>query len=322
MAEVKISDLTAAVSVAGADLIPVVQGGVTKKATASLAPVSTPQQTALDLKANLASPTFTGTVTLPSGQALVAPALGTPVSGVATNLTGTASGLTAGTASAVAVGGITGLGSNVATALAVAVGSAGGPVVLNGAGGTPSSLTGTNISGTAASLTAGKATNAAGGSGGTVLYQSAADTTAFLANGTAGYRLKAGGGTAAPSWAAIIRTVTANFYNNGSVLTTGKAIGYFTFPHAGTITGWSISADAGTATLDVWKIAAGTAVPTVSNKITSSGVALASGTSIRSTTVTDFGANTAVTLGDIIAVNLTTVATATQLTFELEITLT
>ena len=47
----------------------------------------------LALKANLASPTFTGTVVLPSGQALTSPvlttpALGTPASGVATNLTG------------------------------------------------------------------------------------------------------------------------------------------------------------------------------------------------------------------------------------------
>lgn len=45
-------------------------------------------------------------------------ALGTPASGVATNLTGTATGLTAGTASAVAVGGITGLGTGVGTWLA------------------------------------------------------------------------------------------------------------------------------------------------------------------------------------------------------------
>jgi len=51
-------------------------------------PVSTAQQTALNLKANLASPTFTGTVVFPSGQALIAPALGTPASGVATNITG------------------------------------------------------------------------------------------------------------------------------------------------------------------------------------------------------------------------------------------
>ncbi len=64
-------------------------------------PVSTAQQTALDLKANLASPTFTGTVTLPSGQALVAPALGTPASGVMTNVTGTAASLTAGNVSTV-----------------------------------------------------------------------------------------------------------------------------------------------------------------------------------------------------------------------------
>ena len=41
----------------------------------------------LDRKADLASPTFTGTVVLPSGQALIAPALGTPASGVLTNCT-------------------------------------------------------------------------------------------------------------------------------------------------------------------------------------------------------------------------------------------
>lgn len=46
-----------------------------------------------------------------------------------------------------AVGDITGLGTGVATALAVNVGSAGAPVVFNGAGGTPSSLTLTNATG-------------------------------------------------------------------------------------------------------------------------------------------------------------------------------
>lgn len=71
--------------------------------------------------------------------ALVTPALGTPASGNLTNCTGVA----------VAVGGITGLGTGVATALAVNVGSAGAPVVLNGALGTPSSGTVTNLTGTA-----------------------------------------------------------------------------------------------------------------------------------------------------------------------------
>lgn len=43
--------------------------------------------TDLALKANLASPTFTGTVVFPSGQALIAPVLGTPTSGTLTNCT-------------------------------------------------------------------------------------------------------------------------------------------------------------------------------------------------------------------------------------------
>lgn len=64
---------------------------------------------------------------------------GTPSALVGTNITGTASGLTAGTASAVAVGGITGLGTGVATALAVNVGTAGAFVVNGGALGSPSS---------------------------------------------------------------------------------------------------------------------------------------------------------------------------------------
>lgn len=53
------------------------------------------------------------------------------------------------TAAAVPVGGITGLGTGVATALAVNVGSAGAPVLFNGALGTPSSGTVTNLTGTA-----------------------------------------------------------------------------------------------------------------------------------------------------------------------------
>lgn len=63
-------------------------------------------------------------------------ALGTPSSGTLTSCTG----LPVST-------GISGLGTGVATALAVNVGSAGAPVVLNGALGTPSSGTATNLTG-------------------------------------------------------------------------------------------------------------------------------------------------------------------------------
>jgi len=56
-----------------------------------------------------------------------------------------------------ALGGIA-PGAGVVTALGVNVGSAGAPVLFNGAGGTPLSITLTNASGTAASLTAGNVT--------------------------------------------------------------------------------------------------------------------------------------------------------------------
>lgn len=73
-----------------------------------------------------------------------------------------------------AIGSITGLGTGVATALALNVGSAGATVLFNGAGGTPSSITLTNATGTAASLTAGIASTVS-------TSNEATDTTCFLA---------------------------------------------------------------------------------------------------------------------------------------------
>ena len=87
----------------------------------------------------IAAATTTGsgsTVVLSDTPTLVTPILGTPTSVTLTNATG----LPVST-------GISGLGTGVATALAVNVGSAGAFVVLGGALGTPSSGTGTNITG-------------------------------------------------------------------------------------------------------------------------------------------------------------------------------
>lgn len=53
---------------------------------------------------------------------------------------------------------ISGLGTGIATALAINTGTAGAPVLLNGALGTPSSGVATNLTGTAAGLTAGSVT--------------------------------------------------------------------------------------------------------------------------------------------------------------------
>ena len=84
---------------------------------------------------------------------------------------------------------------------------------------------------------------------------------------------------------------------------------YLTVPFACTISAYNLAIDAGTITVAFWKIATGTAIPTVANIINTSGVSIASGTAIHSTTVTDF-TTLAVAANDIIAMNVTAVATA------------
>ena len=79
--------------------------------------------------------TGSGSVVMSDSPTLVTPALGTPSSGTLANCTG------------LPVGSITGLGTGVATALAINVGSAGAFVTFNGALGTPSSGTLTSCTG-------------------------------------------------------------------------------------------------------------------------------------------------------------------------------
>ena len=115
-----------------------------------------------------------------------------------------------------AVGSITGLGTGVATALAVNTGSAGAFVVNGGALGTPSSGTLTNCTfPTLNQNTTGYAASLGGGAAGSLPYQSAVNTTTFLAAGTNGQVLTLAAGV--PSWATPSGGTVTSVSGTGSV---------------------------------------------------------------------------------------------------------
>lgn len=109
-----------------------------------------------------------------------------------------------------AVGSITGLGTGVATALAINTGSAGAPVLFNGAGGTPSSLTLTN--GTSLPISTGVSGLGTG----------VATALAATANGT--------GGIATPDGTKTLTNTTFDAAATGNVLK-AKSYIYLTHPH-------------------------------------------------------------------------------------------
>ena len=111
-----------------------------------------------------------------------------------------------------------------------------------------------------------------------------------------------------------MRMIPFAFGDGGTELTGGTA--YVRIGFACTLVSWSITVDAGTATVKTWKRATGTAAPTVSDSISTSGVSISSGSHVYSTTLTDF-TSTAIAENDVIAANITAIATAKSLTFTL-----
>jgi hypothetical protein len=116
----------------------------------------------------------------------------------------------------------------------------------------------------------------------------------------------------------VVRNFTFGLRKTAGVAT-GKLPMFWTCPFAGTITGWNITADTGTITVKIWKIATGTAKPTNANSINTSGISLATGTAIRSATLTDF-TTLAVAAGDIFAAEVTAVSGVTDFAGAIEIT--
>ena len=142
--------------------------------------------------------------------------------------------------------------------------------------------------------------------------------TGLTAVGSARQRLMTNSAGTAMEFADEVVSVGFSTDGAGSAIPTGKVAGYVTVPFAATIVGYSIMADTGTCTIKTWKKASGTAVPTVSDNISTSGVSLSTGTTVTSTTTSDF-TTTAIAAGDILAFNITALASATELTFQLKL---
>jgi hypothetical protein len=146
-------------------------------------------------------------------------------------------------------------------------------------------------------------------------------------NANLAYAGPTSGGAAAPAFRALVtadmptsvrtRSIGAAFgVKGGAPLSTGQVI-YVSVPFACTIAGWTMMLDSGTGTIDVWKIATGTAVPTVTNTITASATpAISTGTALHSTTLT--GWTTSVAANDLFGFNISAVSSATTATLQME----
>lgn len=189
-----------------------------------------------------ASPTFTGTVTTPSGIAFTAPVLGTPASGTLTNCTIPASALTGTTlAASVVSSSLTSVGTLAtltvtATIVGSITGNAGGSsasctglAATATALATPRAIYGNNFDGTAALTQIIASTYGGTGNGFTKFTGPTTAEKTFTLPDASSTLLYSGGALGTPSSGTVTNlTGTASININGTVGATTPAAGYFT----------------------------------------------------------------------------------------------
>lgn len=160
------------------------------------------------------------------------------------------------------------------------------------------------------------ATGATGPTGGTGTTGSAGSAGATGSTGATGATGATGSAGSSPVTGYNFRSLAFPFDGGGSAIGV-NSVRYLHVPFACTIAATNIVVDTGTLTVKFWKIASGTAHPTVANVLNTSGISLSTGTALHTATVTDFS-STAVTADDFMAATITAISGTTNAHIDLQ----